>query len=100
MKFSQKFRQIWHDVFYRNASEDRVKFALKCQDVTAAIDLHEKPTTLSGQFRLWLHLSLCRACKNYDDLSHALSRAVKKSPLPIDSNLEKLNSSLLEKHGN
>jgi hypothetical protein len=99
MKFSQKLRQIWHDAFYKNASKERVEFALKCQDVTARIDLHEKPTSLNGLFRFWLHLSLCRACKNYFDLSKVLSKAIKKSPPPSVTNLEKINNSLLERYG-
>ena len=99
MKFSQKVRQIWHDAFYKNASKERAEFALKCQDVTARIDLHEKPNSFSGYFRYWLHLSLCQACKNYYDYSRILSHAFKKSPSSSTINLEKINKSLIEKYG-
>lgn len=99
MKLSQKIRKIWHDAFYKDASKERFEFALKCQDVTAGIDLHEKPTTFSGQFRFWLHLSLCQACKNYYDLSKVLSKAVKKSPSKPKENIEHINRDLLEKYG-
>lgn len=98
MKLSQKIRKILHDAFYKNASKERVEFALKCQDVTAAIDLHEKPSTLSGHFRHHLHLSLCQACKNYYDMSKFLSSTVKKSPKSLSASVDKINKSLLEKY--
>ena len=97
MKFSQKVRRIWHEAFYKNASEEKVELALTCQDVTATIDLHEKPTAISGQLRFWLHLSLCQACKNYYDLSKVLSKAVKARPSSSGASFEQLNQNLLEK---
>ena len=98
MKFGQKILQIWHGVFYKNASKERVEFALKCQDVTAGIDLHEKPSSIKGHFRYWLHLSLCQACKNYYDLSKVLSNAVKKTPPTSIPNFETINKTLVEKY--
>lgn len=99
MKFSQRIRQIWYNAFYKNASKERVEFALKCQDVTSSIDLHEKPTSISGYFRYWLHLSLCQACKNYYDYSKVISKAIKKSPPSSAIDYEKINKNLIEKYG-
>lgn len=99
MKLSQKIRKIWHDWFYKDASKERFEFALRCQDVTSGIDLHEKPKTLSGHFRFWLHLSLCQACKNYYDMSKALGGAVKKREPMNPSKIQNLNTSLIEKYG-
>jgi hypothetical protein len=98
MKFSQLVRKIWHDIFYRNASDRRVDFALNCKEVTARMDLHEKPSTALGHLRYWLHLSLCQACKNYHELSRVLSRAIKQSPPSSGTGLEKINKSLLAKY--
>lgn len=99
MKFTQKFRKIYHDVFYSLASKEIKEFALKCQSVTAEIDLHEMPATFSSRFRLRLHLSFCQACKNYYEWSKALSRAVKKGPSVLPPSLRELNKKLLEKYG-
>jgi hypothetical protein len=99
MKIGQKIRNIWHDVYYRNASKQRQTFALKCQDVTWTIDLRQKPTTIIDHFRFLLHLSLCQACKNYFDVSKALSNGLKnRRPSPV-INIDKINISLLEKYG-
>ena len=100
MKLSQKIRKIWYDAFYTNASKERVEFALRCQDVTSNIDLHEKPTTLSGHFRFWLHLSLCQSCRNYYELSKALGKAIKRNPeAESTGKVEQINKVLLEKYG-
>lgn len=99
MKLSHKIRYFWHDLFFKNAPKERFEYALKCQDVTAGIDLHQRPNSVSGHFRFMLHMSLCQACKNYYDLSKAFSKAIKQKPQapPIDVN--QINQSLLKKFG-
>lgn len=99
MKLGQKIRKIWYDWFYKNATKERFEFALRCQDVTAGIDLHERPKTLKGQFRFWLHLSLCQACKNYYDVSKALGGAVRKRKPVEPIKIKEMNNELLEKYG-
>ena len=99
MKFSKKIRRLWHDVFYRNSSGNRLEFAMRCRDVTAVIDLRAPPKGISGKFRFGLHLSLCQACKNYDDLSTAFSKAIKRSPPPSSPDSDSINRKLLEKYG-
>lgn len=75
-------------------------FAMHCGDVATHIDLNERPNGVIGRLRFFLHLSLCRACTNYESVSHALSSAVKsylKASSPV-ADVEKINQSLLEKH--
>jgi len=100
MKLSQKIRRVWHDAFYYRASKLKVEFALKCNTVTEAIDLKTRPETLTDRFRMALHLSLCQACRNYQNVSRVLSFAVKSSPPPpIVKSVDELNANLLEKFG-
>ncbi len=99
MKTSHKLRKFWHDLFYRLTLKKGRDFALKCQNVTADIDLKRKPKNLSGYFRFRLHLSLCQACKNYYDLSQVLGKAVRKSQSKPLAGVEHINEALLQKYG-
>ena len=98
MGLNHRIRKIWHEAFYRNASQKRIDLALRCQEVTSRIDLRQMPSRLSGYFRFWLHLSLCQACKNYYEISNALSRALKKRPAGPRMDSSQLNETLLKKY--
>jgi hypothetical protein len=99
MKINHKLRKIWHDWFYENASDKYLEFALKCQDMATKIDLNTKPKTASDYLRFNFHLSLCQACKNYNDFSKTLTKKIKnKSTLP-SVDIQKINSELLTKYG-
>ncbi len=97
MKVTQKARQYWHDLYYSLAGDRGVAFAMTCKEVTSKIDLTDK-----RNFRFWLHLSLCQACKNYLKLTQALRKGAqsfsKNSKKPIDVN--RLNKDLLNKFSN
>jgi hypothetical protein len=72
---------------------------MKCKDVSAKIDLKEIPKGLYGRFRFWVHIQLCRACKNYLEFSRALSKATKNYAKTTVSNedVDKINQNLLKK---
>ncbi|MGZ3724308.1 MAG: hypothetical protein ACXWQQ_00820 [Pseudobdellovibrio sp.] len=74
MKFDQKLRQIWHDIFYALFKAWGEEFALTCREATLETDTQAGD---SLSFRYWLHLSVCQACKNYYDFSAFLSRKMK-----------------------
>ena len=95
-----KLQHLWHEVYYRLVPKEGVDFAMNCKDVTARIDLGDNPNGLVGRFRFWLHLSLCKACKGYLDLTLALRRAARAGLQSAGTSvsLEKLNKSLLQKH--
>lgn len=97
MKTSKIIRKLWHDWYYKNASKSRLDFALDCQEVTKCIDLHVAPEGFMGRFRMWLHLSLCQACKNYDNLSKALELAVKERRKIDARQVKKINEQLVKK---
>ena len=100
MKFTQKFRHYWHDTFYSLATKKGVHFAMKCRDVTGIMDLEDVPSTLRGQFRFWLHISLCQACKNYLVISKELKKALQTRARFTQTKMDedRLNESLLQKH--
>lgn len=98
MTFTKKLRKIGHDLYYKNATASRLEYALKCQDVTAKIDLHKKPESFSGFFRFWFHLSLCQACKNYYDVSQILSLLIKKNVSKSLTPIQEINKKLLTKY--
>lgn len=95
-----RFRRIWHGAYYGVVPKAGVHFALKCKDVAAAIDMGEKPAGHLGRLRYWLHLSLCKVCKNYLDLSVALRQAARsysrQAVPPADART--LNKELLDKY--
>ncbi len=99
MKLGHKIRKIAHDIYYKNASKKKLEFSLICRDVTAAIDLRQKPKTITDKFRIWLHLNLCQACKNYHDVSLVFSKAIKKNPSQDAERLEMMNKLLMKKFG-
>lgn len=78
MNFRKKIRLIWHTIYYRFSGPKGVDFALMCRDVAYHIDHSPKPNSFVHQFRFWLHISLCQACKNYYDYSNFLSIQLKK----------------------
>lgn len=101
MALDERLRQIWHDFFYKVGKQRAVRLALRCQDVATQIDLEEQQTLIQ-YFRFKLHLSLCQACKNYDNTSVVLKTAIKNlinnDEISEDARLEKLNKELLIKH--
>ena len=100
MKLGHKLRHYWHEVYFSIFSESGVDFAVRCKDVTAHIDLRDRPKGVLGQFRFWLHLSLCQACDNYMKFSLVLGEKLREYSklLNIKSDLDQLNKSLLEKY--
>lgn len=99
MRLTQRLRHYWHEIYYFLAPEAAVRWALKCRDVTARMDIEGRKT---GGFRFWLHLSLCQACKNYFEVSEALARAAREystkaaAEIPLDA----FNQRLIETHTN
>lgn len=63
-------RKIWHDVFYAVAGSWGDRLAKTCAAVTQKTDLHSGKRDIS----YWLHLSVCKACKNYYEFSIYLTR--------------------------
>lgn len=98
MKLNQKLREIWHHVFYKYAPQKWISFAGKCIDVTADIDLNNRPKNFKEYFSFWLHLSFCQACKNYHEMDKTLSKAIKNSPLLSNIDFVKLNKKLLNRY--
>jgi hypothetical protein len=100
--FKEKLRDYWHDTYYRLFSDDGVEFAMNCKDVTGGIDLGEKPKGFIAVFRFRLHLTLCRACRRYYELSEALGKAIRTAVAskPDPKVLNPLNESLKEKFSN
>lgn len=99
MKANRKLRKFWHDLYYQSSSDKLSDFALKCRDVSADIDLHRQPRTLKDHFRLWLHFSLCQGCKDYSEISKALSNALRKRTTMTSVQADDLNKRLLDKYG-
>ena len=99
MSIGKKCRHLWHDAYYKFATENGVEFAMRCQDVAEIVDLGTAPLSLIKKFRFHLHLSLCQACRNYFDLTRALKKAVGAM---IASNsqefVQNLNESLIKKY--
>lgn len=98
MKLSHRLRKVWHDVFYKTAPQAGREFALKCQDVTFEIDLKSSSKSLSRRFRVWFHLGICQACRNYDQLSQVLSKAAREQRGVYSIDIEKMNHKLVEKY--
>lgn len=73
---------------------------MTCKDVTSAIDLRQKPSTLILRFRIHIHLALCEACHRYNKMTKALRSAIAKSTNKDSTvvDLESLNKELLVKH--
>lgn len=65
MTIGQKIRKIWHDLYYKKPSAEKVEFAMRCRDVAHQVDFQTEGLSLKDQFRFRLHLSLCQACHNY-----------------------------------
>ncbi|AZZ36359.1 hypothetical protein CIK05_05990 [Bdellovibrio sp. qaytius] len=97
----KRIRHYWHDLYYNVVSDNGVKFAMTCKDVTEKIDLNDQSKTQLEKFRVKLHVSLCQACHNYYSFSQTLKTAFKKlmtSSKPTKTDLEKLNRELLQKY--
>lgn len=102
MRFSQKIRKIWHDIYYNFVSIKGVEFALHCKDVTHQVDLSNAKLSLIKRLRVYLHLSLCQACHNYYSFTKFLnSKIIKisKSKLNFEQ-IKKLNEKLLKQYQN
>ena len=99
MPFKEKLKKYWHDVYYDLASESGVRFAMKCKDVTAKMDLGEMPKDFISRVRFQLHLSLCKACRYYLNGSTLLRSEIRKLVKNGVSSIDfvKLNQSLIEK---
>jgi hypothetical protein len=93
-------RKIWHDLYYRFATDKMVNFAMRCKDFAGQVDLESTPLTFLGRFRLAFHRSLCQGCQNYLDASLALKKAVKTAVADTSNpqRLERLNVELTKKH--
>lgn len=97
MKITQLLRKYWHDIYYSLNPKARVHFALRCKDAAEKIDLGTNKKTPLDSVRLQLHLSLCQACKNYDESSSYLKKMIRKFIQREDKNLDQLNQDLLKK---
>ena len=97
MKFTERFRKYWHDLYYSFKPKARVKFALRCQDAAERIDLGQPSRPLINRVRFQLHLSVCQACKNYEIASRVLKQAVVRMVKNQETSLHKLNQELLKK---
>lgn len=73
---------------------------MTCRDATSAVDLGHAPNGALGVLRLKLHLTLCQACKNYQQLTEKLGIAIRDAAksAKVMPALEKLNQDLLNKH--
>ena len=100
MNFKKILRRVWHDLFYVITLGLGVKFALRCKDVTALIDLGAQPKSGVALVRFKLHLSICQACNDYSRLSGALSTAARQFILSGEKsmNFERLQTELLSKY--
>ena len=100
MTLKQKTRKVWHDIYYARTPERRLSFALRCQNVAERIDLKPKSTTTIDQFRFYLHLSLCQACADYNNVSLSLKNAVMTlvNSEKLSEQVTKLNKSLIKKY--
>ena len=100
MKVNRKLRQLWHDIYYKLASQKGVEFAMKCKDAAEIVDLGSAPLSWSARLRLRLHLSLCQACQNYFETTQVLKKAMNdfidqnKKSVPIDN----LNKTLMAQY--
>lgn len=97
MKFTHRIRNLAHSIYYFKASKQRTEFALKCEEVTGQMDLHQKPKNLIDFFKFNLHLSLCQACKNYQNLSQTLSKAIAENSAAQNFKTQNSNTSSLAK---
>ena len=92
MKIGQRFRQIWHDVFYAVLKSRGDDLALTCREATLQTDTKAGP----HGWRYLLHLSVCQACKNYYEFSDFLSRKMKTQKFQVmkPEALEQFNKNL------
>lgn len=99
MSLKTKIKKIWHDLFYRLASDQSVDFALTCKEATEKVDVGVSKK-LKERLRLALHLSLCEGCHNYLKITQTLRRAIQNAVAQSEKNdrLENLNKELLKKH--
>ena len=94
MKFTERLRHYWHELYNFPNSNHANHFAMSCLETAEKLDLGQ------GGFRLRLHLSLCQACHNYYAAARALRAAVRKLIKNSEDSdlLAKLNQALLKKH--
>ena len=100
MSIKMLMRRIWHDIYYTLTFRAGVKFAMRCRDATALVDLGTQHESSGNRFRFRLHLSLCQACANYSNMSLALKKAIKDQISNPNNqlDLQKLNQDLLVKY--
>lgn len=99
MRWGEKLRHAWHNIYYKFAGEKATEFALRCQHVAEQVDLRSTTRNELDTFRFYLHLSVCQACTNYYKMSRGLNQALKKVlKKETQSRLTQINSELLRKH--
>jgi hypothetical protein len=100
MNLKKIFTRIWHDLFYILTPGFGLRFAMRCKDVTAIIDLGTMPEEWTKRFRFRLHLSLCEACNHYQKITMVLNRAAREMIHAnyAEYNYERLNDALLKKY--
>lgn len=100
MRWSQKLRHLWHNLYYKLAGSKATEFALCCQQAVEQVDLPSPARSWKDTFRFYLHLSVCQACSNYFKMSRGFNWAIKKTlRQESQSRLSHINSELLKKHG-
>jgi len=99
MSLVKKTRKLWHDLYYRFAGKRGVNFALRCRDATEIADLGIGSIGIGGKIRFRLHLSLCDACAQYQQVSKVLGGALRgyAAGRPKLPDIDKVNQDLLKK---
>lgn len=74
-----------------------------CKDFTGRIDLNITPKTWRQKISYMTHISICRVCREYLNMSRllrlAIQRLSKVNNLKLDSaRMDQLNRDLLEKY--
>jgi hypothetical protein len=99
MKMIRILLKYWHDLCCIILGEHGNRIIFSCKEVTGNIDLRNKPIGFLGSFRFYMHLSICKACKNYYDFSNALQKVMSQYMKNTFSkmNIENLNRDLINK---
>ena len=99
MKITRILHKYWHTLCRNILGDHGNRIIFSCKEVTGNIDLRNKPLGILGSVRFYMHLSICKACKNYYDFSNALKLVMTKymKNTPTKISIEHLNKDLINK---